>query len=287
MQPQIEVSSEAASALATAAQPQSEPGAPLLVKHVPDSTESKRKEERGEREGEGNRNENKESSGQGNAQKSTKRRSWTKQQKRIFHRTKSLLFYWEAARYDVLWVVLTTAVGGDPSALAYHHKKLRNRIERELGFTGLEFIHVQTAEGNGVLHVMWAWKLPPKKNRGAFYIQQEWLSQQWQEIHGAPYVFIKRYRAGGVSAQRISQYLVSQYVSNQSALVRVSWSKLRSLGFPLGPTWQQLKSHWKRYKSASVSFSKLIAAWESLLVTRSCTLGETQFAVWNGKLQEI
>lgn len=221
-------------------------------------------------------------------QEKTKRPSrFTRQQKRIFQRAKSLLFHWEGCNYDVLWVVLTTAVGGDAKALAYHHKMLRNRIERELGFAELEFLHVQTGEGNGVLHVMWAWKLPPGAQRGTFYVEHSWLSQQWKEIHGAPYVYIKRYRAGGASAQRISQYLVSQYVSNQSALVRVSWSRLRSLDFPLSQTWYDLKSTWRQEHADTVPFPDFIRAWESMLLHGTCQLGDTTYGIRHNMLMPI
>ena len=213
--------------------------------------------------------------------------TWTRQQKRIFHRVKSLLLYWECANYAVLWVVLTTARGGNNKTLAYHHKKLRNRIERKLDYKKLEFLHVQTAEGNGVLHVLWAWKIPVGRNKGVFYIDQQWLSQQWLDIHGASYVFINRYGRDRMSSHRVSRYLVSQYVSNQDALVRVSWSRLRSLGFPLARTWNKFKSSWKSYHSSKVSHRKMIEAWERLIDVRSCWLGEQQYAIWDNDLHEL
>jgi len=212
---------------------------------------------------------------------------WSRQQKRIFQRTKSLLLYWEGANYDVLWVVLTTSKGGTAKKLAYHHKMLRNRIERKLGYKGVEFLHVETAEGNGVLHVMWAWKRPHGKSRGVFYIDQEWLSQQWQDIHGAAYVFIKRYRGGKPSSTKVSRYLVSQYVSNQDALVRVSWSRLRSLGFPMSRTWQQFKSIWKHYHSHRVPYKAFIEAWEQLILARYCRLGNEQYLICDNELREL
>jgi hypothetical protein len=213
--------------------------------------------------------------------------TWTRQQKRIFHRVKSLLLYWECANYAVLWVVLTTARGGNNKILAYHHKKLRNSIERKLGYQKLEFLHVQTAEGNGVLHVLWAWKIPKGKNKGVFYIDQQWLSEQWLDIHGASYVFINRYGRGRMSSHRVSRYLVSQYVSNQDALVRVSWSRLRSLGFPLARTWNKFKSIWKSNHSRKVSHKEFIKAWERLIDVRSCWLGEQQYAIWDNDLNEL
>ena len=58
-------------------------------------------------------------------------------------------------------VTLSTAEGGDAEKLKpYHHKQLRNRVERQLGFQGLEYYQVGTEEGHGVLHIFWAWRVP-------------------------------------------------------------------------------------------------------------------------------
>ena len=56
---------------------------------------------------------------------------WTRKQKRGYHRVRSLLWFWECHQFQVLWVTLSTAEGGDAEKLTYHHKQLRQRIERQ------------------------------------------------------------------------------------------------------------------------------------------------------------
>ena len=104
---------------------------------------------------------------------------WTRKQKRGYHRVRSLLWFWECHQFQVLWVTLSTAEGGDAEKLTYHHKQLRQRIERQLGFQGLEYYQVRTEEGHGVLHIFWAWRVPDGERARRFWISQEWLSAQW------------------------------------------------------------------------------------------------------------
>jgi hypothetical protein len=132
----------------------------------------------------------------------------------------------------VLWVTLSTAEGGQADKLTYHHKQLRQRIERQLGFRGLEYYQVRTEEGHGVLHIFWAWRVPDGERARRFWISQEWLSAQWQSLHGAPVVWIKAYQPGHRSRNRLSRYVISQYVQDQSGYVNMCWSWKRSLGFP-------------------------------------------------------
>jgi excisionase family DNA binding protein len=65
-----------------------------------------------------------------------RRRRMDEKQKRGYHRVRSLLWFWECHQFQVLWVTLSTAEGGDAEKLTYHHKQLRQRIERQLGFRG-------------------------------------------------------------------------------------------------------------------------------------------------------
>ncbi len=75
-------------------------------------------------------------------------------------------------------VDLTTAVGGDAFKLRRHLQELRRRVERDLGFNDLRLFVIETSEGNGVLHMVWAWR-----GSRSFFIEQEWLSQEWEKIH--------------------------------------------------------------------------------------------------------
>jgi hypothetical protein len=109
-----------------------------------------------------------------------------------------------------------------------------------LGYGGVEYFMVRTSEGNGVLHVFWAWR-----GGRVFWVDQRWLSCTWQEIHGAPVVWISAVGAGR-SPGRAVGYVVSHYVAGQKQLVRVSWSWRRGLGFPLGLVWSWWKRRWPR-----------------------------------------
>ena len=78
---------------------------------------------------------------------------WSRKQKRGYQRIRSLLWFWEAHHFQVLWITLSTAEGGRANKLTYHHKQLRQRLERHLGYRGLEYYQVRTEEGHGVLHI--------------------------------------------------------------------------------------------------------------------------------------
>ena len=151
---------------------------------------------------------------------------WTRKQKRGYHRVRSLLWFWECHQFQVLWVTLSTAEGGDAEKLTYHHKQLRQRIERQLGFQGLEYYQVRTEEGHGVLHIFWAWRVPDGERARRFWISQEWLSTQWQALHGAPVVWIKAYQPSHRSRNRLSRYVISQYVQDQCS-TRNAYRRIR------------------------------------------------------------
>ena len=114
-----------------------------------------------------------------------------------------------------------TAEGGNADKLTYRHKQLRQRIERQLGYEGLEYYQVRTEEGHGVLHIFSAWRVPDGERPRRFWISQEWLSAQWEALHGAPIVWIKAYKAGNRSRNRLSRYVISQYVQDQSGYVNM------------------------------------------------------------------
>ncbi len=197
---------------------------------------------------------------------------WSRKQKRGYQRIRSLLWFWECHGFQVLWIMLSTAPGGDASKLSYRHKLLRQRIERLLGYVGLEHYQVRTAEGNGVLHIFWAWKPRPGERARRFWIDQGWLSDQWQEIHGASYVWVGAYKPGRKSRNRLGRYVITQYVQDQCGYVNMCWSWKRSLGFPIGAVWNTLKTSWRQrnaYRTLKgqtpLPFIILIRTWENLL----------------------
>lgn len=136
---------------------------------------------------------------------------WSRQQRRVFQRTSSMLHYWESHGYEILWLAFTSSPTSKPAdELAYSHQKLRQRVERARiarcdgehcpkhdepsghfvsHIDRLEHLQIRTCEGpQGVIHAFWAWQ--PRRFRDgnhdrSLYIPQSWLSEQWAAIHGA------------------------------------------------------------------------------------------------------
>ncbi len=161
---------------------------------------------------------------------------WSRQQKRVYQESMSYLTFWQAHGYMVLWVMLSSAVPGGLQTLTRHFQRLREEIERKLGFEGLEFLAVKTREGNGVIHGYLAWK-----GARVFYIPQVWLSQTWERIHGARVVWVAKVKPGKGHRSKLSRYIVSQYLAGQGALVRVSSSSKRTFGFGLRRVWAEFR----------------------------------------------
>ena len=173
---------------------------------------------------------------------------WSRKQRRAYHRIRSILQFWLAHGYQVLWVTLTSSPNSDARALAYHHQILRQRIEREFGYHGLEHFQVRTGEGYGVLHCFWSWKeRRPGFRQRSFYIPQDWLSRAWQQIHNAQVVWICRLRRSKKSIKAVAAYAVSQYCAGQSKFERMSWSWKRTFGFPLVRLWEWFKFRYRNF----------------------------------------
>jgi hypothetical protein len=164
----------------------------------------------------------------------------------------TILYRMEAMNLSILRLDLTTATGGDAGLLAEHFKEIRKRIERRIG-KPVHFWAMQTAEGNGVIHSVIA-------AEGSLYVEHEWLSREWEEIHGASVVYVKRYKKGKTSRGKVSHYMVGQYMKNQDAIVRVSASWKRTFGFPVAAAWRNLKREYQ-----GESFSSLLTAWHEIL----------------------
>ena len=81
------------------------------------------------------------------------------------------------------------------------------------------------------------------------------------EIHGASYVWIKRYRPGERSRRRLSAYVVTQYVSEQIGLVRYWWSWRRTFGVPMVATWRLWRRMWLPYRGMRMCVEK----WRELI----------------------
>lgn len=211
---------------------------------------------------------------------------WSRQQKRLYHRTKTFLRAVTRQNLQGYFGALTTAPGGDPRKLSVHFKELRRRIQRRLGYGGeLLYMSIITSEGNGVLHPLIFWNPLQEEKYRYFDLAPEWIQKQWTEIHGAPITKLRRYRAGRDSEKRLSNYIVTQYLIQQNreggggqlvdALERYAWSWKKLFAFPVGKTWTELKQFWFARSEARIwigdgesldalPFSWLIAAWERI-----------------------
>lgn len=90
-------------------------------------------------------------------------------------------------------------------------RALKMRILREFYFE-MKYWKIRTSEGNGVLHMVFRGK----------YIPQEWLSEQWADIHKSPIVDIRSLHETRKGLTGIVFYLIGNYLSKQS-FERMSW----------------------------------------------------------------
>lgn len=217
---------------------------------------------------------------------------WTRQQRRVYQRLTSWCYEAKSRGAQLRRMDLTTARGGPSELLRKHLQELRRRVERDLGFSGVEMFVVETSEGNGVLHMVWAWV-----GDRYFIIEQWWLSKQWKNIHGAPVAFIRLMGLSKRDIRAVARYFAIQYLAGQSALVRMSWSWRRSR-FAIGKAWkfmcrslrlinkQREAQDWRNPQD-DVPFSELLVAWEELLSIGSCILGSVLFSVEDREVKEL
>lgn len=217
------------------------------------------------------------------------RPAWDRKQKRAYHKALTLFKYWSAHAYQVFFVTLTGSPASNARELSYHHERIKQSVVRHFDLPSIEHFKVITVEGHGVIHALWA--VPPAQQGfrdGAVFIPQQWLSGEWARIHGATIIDIRRVTMRNSSHRRLSRYIVSQYCGGQSGFVRSDYTHPKWLGFPIRATWERLKRDWRSARYAyRLDFGHLCAAWEVLVKTRSCRLGERQYAVWDGALAEV
>lgn len=230
---------------------------------------------------------------------------WTKKQWTTRRTVIDLLRYWQANGYQCVWVTLTSSPQSSRQRLRRDFQVLRKRIGRELGFSGFEYVCVDTLEGHGVLHMIWAWRDPNPRKRASFYIAFKWLQDGWNDIHGAFHVNIKRIGTADRDARRLSRYIVAQYCGAQDGLVRVSQSRM---AIPFTRMRQALlramRSFPERYEHAGLfatgldtpTLSRLMGqffwlefrhAWDDLVRSRSCKAYGVHLAWWDGKLRRV
>lgn len=167
--------------------------------------------------------------------KAPKSPPWSAVNRTRYHRLNAFLEYWESHHFSIIRLDLTTAPGGEARMLGPHFEELLRRIERKEK-RKVQYWRLTTREGNGVIHSLLA---APGES---LYLEHKWLVRQWLRIHGASRVYVKRYKQAGGSRERVSRYLVSQYIAGQEAGVRLSASYHATFGFPLEPTWELFKA---------------------------------------------
>jgi len=233
------------------------------------------------------------------------RKPWTRQQWFIWRSVLDCIRYWQGHGYQLLWVTLTSAPQSSRQELRVHFQTLRKRIARQLGFKCIEYCCVDTREGHGVLHMIWAWRDQDPNRRASFYVPFEWLQVQWKEIHGAFHVNLKRMGGADGDARKLSRYVVSQYCGKQSGLVRLSRSRME---VPLARMRQALYSELRRcserYYAASElpaslpldEFSKRMSgmfwstfrtAWDDLVRSGRCKAFGVLFLWFRNELQRV
>lgn len=203
--------------------------------------------------------------------------AWTSKQKRLFQRLISWLTLKNSQGKQLIRVDLTSGPDSTRQLLRRHFQELKRRVRRVYGYDVDSFI-VETCEGKGVLHMVWA--IDADK---AAWIDQGWISEEWLKIHGAFRVWIKRMNTGKYDRRRVAKYMVTQYLVQQgesgSALVRYSYSWWKS-PLVIGRGWNRVKREFRfaefRYNrcvrresgtAPPVTFADVITCWNDLLET--------------------
>ncbi len=163
---------------------------------------------------------------------------WTRQQKRCYRNILSWMSLKIGEGKQLLRVDLTSVKDGG-WCLSEKLQMLRRMAEKEFGYE-IEYFKVETSEGYGVLHMVWAITVRSKK---AAWIPQKWLSDAWKDLTGASVVWIGRLGAQSVKKggkfvryrkrsvkehiRSIARYFAGQYMAGQEAIVRTSYSYKR------------------------------------------------------------
>ena len=177
--------------------------------------------------------------------------SWSKKQRRCYHRLLSGCKYAVADDLDLRFLTLTSKFEilskVDELQLNKDFQTLRKRIKKCFGVL-IRYCKVRTNEGNGVLHIVFV---------GCF-IPYHWLKVNWEDIHGAWNVDIQLVSG---NPKGVARYFVNQYIAGQSSFVRMS----RSLDWlPVGAVgvWRNIL---KTY-SVSMGFDYCVSVWDAWLM---------------------
>jgi hypothetical protein len=181
---------------------------------------------------------------------------YTKKQRRAFQRLMSGLTVGKSRKERLRFMTLTSSPESAKGKLNAHLRTLKMRIFRKFRFK-MKYWKIRTNEGKGVLHIVF---------RGKF-VPQEWLSEQWADIHNSPIVDIRSLYETAKGLKGICFYLVGSYLSKQS-FERMSWGY--SWVFPaFVSTWRRfVEKYW--FRRGLELWNKLLCS--SFVVTRQVRL---------------
>jgi hypothetical protein len=153
-----------------------------------------------------------------------RKRPWSKKHHTCKRLIQWLLLYWMHAGKQCQFLTLTSSPDSTRKDLRRNMRIFFWRIERYLEWArgSIKYRCVDTDEGCGVLHIVLAIPIAP----GAFWIDYGLLREWWVELHAANQFFTKEIKHGRVDAERLSVYIVSQYIGDQDLTVRMSGTRL-------------------------------------------------------------
>lgn len=225
-----------------------------------------------------------------NSGRDTTFRVWTRKQRRTYASMKSWVVDKVGAGKALLFVTLTSSPESDRVRLRVNHRELVRRVYRRFGYQVDPFI-VETDEGLGVLHCLWAVE---QLDGRMPWVPVEWLRTQWVEIHHAWNVHIS-YVKGKRHAKNVTRYMVNQYMAGQDRLVRATydwrkcrlafgrgWSSFKRMTSSLCPTLYRERRYGRDFAVRDWSvlpIGDLICAWQELIEFGWCKVLGAVFRV--------
>jgi hypothetical protein len=148
-------------------------------------------------------------------------RGWGRKENRLFHRSMSGLEFASAHGESVLSLMLSGGSDDTEDRLSADFQVLRKSIARHWGIL-VQYFRVRARNesssrnrGHPLAHLHILMK-------GASWIPQDWISAEWERIHGAPVVFIRKVLGGFDDRRKVASY-VAGYMGHHP-FSRMSWS---------------------------------------------------------------
>jgi hypothetical protein len=149
------------------------------------------------------------------------RGGWGRKQNRLFHRAMSGLEYSSSHGESVLSLMLSGGSDESEDRLSADFQVLRKSIFRHWGVL-VQYFRVRARNEPSLanrghplahLHVLM---------KGLRWVAQDWISVEWERIHGAPVVFIRKVADGLSDRKKVASY-VAGYMGHHP-FSRMSWS---------------------------------------------------------------